>query len=63
LLGLQPPFLLACSDPTPLLHEHDAPDQVALDYQGIEAGHILVRLNPAQNQGVLDGQGRSTLST
>jgi hypothetical protein len=26
-----------------------------LDYQGIEAGHVLLRLDPPQNQDVLDG--------
>src|SRR4051794_29377044 len=46
----------SAAHPSPVTDENDAPEQVALDHQGVEAGHVLLRLNPPQNEGVLDGR-------
>jgi hypothetical protein len=35
-------------------HQDRSLEQVALDHQGIEAGHVLLGLDPPQNQDVLD---------
>jgi hypothetical protein len=35
--------------------EDHTPKQVVLDHQGIEAGYVLLGLDPLQNQDVLDG--------
>src|SRR3982750_2299860 len=45
------------SYPTPMTDENHTPKQVALDHQGIEAGHVLLRLAPTQNQCVPDHGG------
>src|SRR4051794_9351151 len=42
------------SDPAPVAHQHRAPEQVALDHQGVEARHVPPRLKTAQHQGVAD---------
>src|SRR3954463_416103 len=42
--------------PSPVTDKNDAAEQVALDHQGIEAGHVLLGLDAPQNEGVLDGR-------
>src|SRR3954451_648001 len=46
----------SAAHPSPVTDENDAPEQVALDHQGVEAGHVVLRLTPPQNEGVLDGR-------
>src|SRR4029079_14421404 len=43
--------------PAPMTDEDHTPKEVALDHQGVEAGDVPFRLDPAQNQRVPDSGG------
>ena len=44
-----------CSDPPPVPHQHDAPEQVVFDHQSIEPSDVGLGIDPAQEQGMPDG--------
>src|SRR3954466_6106576 len=46
------PLATAPADPALVVHHRRAPEQVALDHQGIEACHVPRRLTPAQSMAI-----------
>jgi hypothetical protein len=44
------------ADPAPVADEPDGPEQVALDYEGVEPRDPTIGLDPVQHQGVLNGR-------
>src|SRR3954463_4364443 len=53
LFGSLPP---ACSDPAPVPHQQNTPEQVALDHQGVEPMHVGFSIDPSQEDCVLDSR-------
>ncbi len=58
------PDLACVADPAPMPDENDAPEQVALHLKGLEPGHVLCRVDPAEGHSLhgrsdADGQLRN----
>jgi hypothetical protein len=42
------------ADPAPVAHQADGPEQIPLDHEAVEAPDALLRVDPVQNEMVLD---------